>query len=244
MARGTDRGDDELKGHEFKTIVYRELSRIGKALSNPTRLELLELLCQSEKSVDHVSRQLGSGIATVSHHLQILKASHLATERRSGRFILYRASETGKLAWRLLGRLGETSLTEVRGAVAQFFSRDRDYEPLELGQVRRKVSGGEILLLDVRPAEEFEAGHFPGAVSLPLRDLEEKLRTIPRDKRIVAYCRGPYCVLAHDAVEILRKRGLRAYHWRQGVLDWEPLANVGAAARSTRRGSPAKGVSQ
>ena len=96
MARGTGRGADELKGHEFKTIVYRELSRIGKALSNPTRLELLELLCQSEKSVDHVSRQLGSGIATVSHHLQILKASHLAAERRSGRFILYQASETGR----------------------------------------------------------------------------------------------------------------------------------------------------
>lgn len=242
MTRGTSRVDDELKGHEFKAIVYRELSRIGKTLSNPLRLELLELLCQSEKSVDHVARQLGSGIATVSHHLQILKASHLAAERRSGRFILYQASETGKLAWRLLARLGETSITEVRGALAKFFSRDRDYEPLELGQLRTKVRGGEILLLDVRPVEEFEAGHFPGAVSLPLRDLEAKLRTIPRNKQIVAYCRGPYCVLAHDAVELLRKRGVRAYHWRQGVLDWERLATIGAIARSTRRGNPAKGM--
>lgn len=231
-----------LDGREFKTIVYRELSRVGKALSDPTRLELLELLCQSEKSVAHVARQLGAGIATVSHHLQVLKASHLATERREGRFIRYRASEAGRRAWSLLGRLGETGLAEVRAAMAGFFSRDRDYEPLGLGELRAKIRAGELLLVDVRPAEEFAAGHFPGAVSLPLRDLEEGLKALPRDRAVVAYCRGPYCVLARDAVQRLRARGVRAYHWRQGVLDWAHLARSGTTVRQGRGQTAAKGA--
>ena len=235
--------DNRAQGRDFKTIAFRELSRIGKALSDPKRLELLDLLCQSEKSVDHVARQLGSSIATVSHHLQILKASHLAQGRRSGRFIHYRATETGKAAWKLLADIGETSIAEVRSAVSQFFEKDRVYEPVELRQLRRKVDRGEILLLDVRPAEEFLAGHFPGAVSLPLRELEEKVKTIPRDAEVVAYCRGPYCVLAHDAVEMLRTHGIRAYHWRQGVLAWRRLATITVRARPSHGRIAAKGAS-
>lgn len=233
--------DDKGIGRSFKTIAFRELSLVGKALSDPTRLELLDLLCQSEKSVDHVARQLGSSIATVSHHLQILKASHLAQERRSGRFIHYRATETGKTAWKLLADIGETGIAEVRSAVSEFFEKDRVYEPVELRQLRRKVDKGEILLLDVRPAEEFLAGHFPGAVSLPLRELEEKVKTIPRDAEVVAYCRGPYCVLAHDAVAMLRMHGIHAYHWRQGVLDWKRIATAPVRARPSRGRVPAKG---
>jgi rhodanese-related sulfurtransferase len=235
--------DGRIQGRDFKTITFRELSSIGKALSDPKRLELLDLLCQSEKSVDHVARQLGSSIATVSHHLQILKASHLAQERRSGRFIHYRATESGRAAWKLLADIGETSIAEVRSAVSQFFEKDRVYEPVELRQLRRNVDKGEILLLDVRPAEEFLAGHFPGAVSLPLRELEEKVKTIPRGAEVVAYCRGPYCVLAHDAVKMLRAHGIRAYHWRQGVLDWKRIATTTVRVRSSRGRIPAKGAS-
>ncbi len=235
--------DGGMKGSDFKLVAFRELSRIGRALSDPKRLELLELLCQSEKSVGHVARQLGSSTATVSHHLQILKNSRLAQERRSGRFIHYRASEAGKAAWRLLADIGGTTITEVRSAVSQFFEKDWGYEPVELRELRKKVEGGEILLLDVRPPEEFLAGHFPGAVSLPLRDLEEKIKTIPRDAEVVAYCRGPYCVLAHDAVQMLRKRGIRAYHWRQGVLDWKRVATAAVRDRPVRGRMPAKGVS-
>ena len=233
----------EIQGRDFKVIVFRELSRIGKALSDPKRLELLDLLCQSEKSVDHVARQLGSSIATISHHLQTLKASHLATERRSGRFIHYQASGMGKAVWKCLADIGEVSIAEVSSAVSQFFEKDHVYEPLDLRELRRKVDAGEILLLDVRPAEEFQAGHFPGAVSLPLRDLEEKVKTIPRNAEVVAYCRGPYCVLAHDAVARLRKRGIRAYHWRQGVLDWKRIATTSLHARPSRGRKPAKGAS-
>ena len=111
--------DGELQGAEFKLIAFRELSRVGKALSDPRRLELLELLCQSEKSVDHVAQQLGASIATVSHHLQVLKASHLARERRSGRFIHYQASEIGRAAWKLLADIGGTNIAEVRSASHQ-----------------------------------------------------------------------------------------------------------------------------
>jgi rhodanese-related sulfurtransferase len=232
-----------LQGHDFKVIAFRELSRVGKALSDPKRLELLELLCQSEKSVDHVARQLGSSIATVSHHLQILKASHLAKERRSGRFIHYQASEMGKAVWKCLADIGAISIAEVSSAISQFFEKDRVYEPLDLRELRRKVDAGEILVLDVRPAEEFLAGHFPGAVSLPLPDLEEKVKTIPRGAEVVAYCRGPYCVLAHDAVERLRERGIRAFHWRQGVLDWKRLETTALHARPSRGRKPAKGRS-
>jgi rhodanese-related sulfurtransferase/biotin operon repressor len=232
-----------IQGPEFKVIVFRELSRVGKALSDPTRLELLDLLCQSEKSVDHVARQLGSSIAAVSHHLQVLKASHLATERRSGRFIHYKASEMGKAVWKCLADVGEVSIAEVSSAISQFIERDHVYEPLDLGELRRKVDAGEILLLDVRPSEEFQAGHFPGALSLPLRELEEKVKTIPRNAEVVAYCRGPYCVLAHDAVERLRKRGIRAYHWRQGVLDWKRTTSTSRHARPLRGRKPAKGAS-
>ncbi len=232
-----------LQGHDFKVIAFRELSRVGKALSDPKRLELLDLLCQSEKSVDHVARQLGSSIATVSHHLQILKTSHLAQERRSGRFINYQASEMGKAAWKLLADIGGTNIAELRSAVGQFFEKDWVYEPVDLRELRTKVDGGEILLLDVRPAEEFLAGHFPGAISLPLRDLQEKVKTIPRDAKVVAYCRGPYCVLARDAVEILRKHGIRAYHWRQGVLDWKRIASGAERAKPSRWRMPAKGAS-
>ena len=131
-----------IQGRDFKLIVFRELSRIGKALSDPKRLELLDLLCQSEKSVDHVARQLGASIATVSHHLQILKASHLATERRSGRFIHYQASEMGKAVWKCLADIGAVSIGEVSSAVSQFFEKDRIYEPLDLKDLRRKVDGG------------------------------------------------------------------------------------------------------
>jgi rhodanese-related sulfurtransferase/predicted transcriptional regulator len=234
----------ELRGLEFKLIAFRELSRIGKALSDPRRLELLELLCQSEKSVDHVARQLGVSIATVSHHLQVLKASHLARERRSGRFIHYRASEIGQGAWKLLADVGGANIAEVRSAVSQFFEADWTYESVGLSELRKKVARGEILLMDVRPAEEFMAGHFPGAVSLPLADLQEKVKTIPRDAEVVAYCRGPCCVLAHDAVQILRKRGIHAYHWRQGVLDWKRLATTGARANPSLRRASKKGVSR
>jgi len=232
-----------MQGGDFKAVVFGELSRIGKALSDPRRLELLDLLCQSEKSVDHVARQLGSSIAAVSHHLQILKASHLATERRSGRFVHYRASEMGKAVWKGLADIGGMSIAEVRCAVSQFFERDRAYEPLDPRELRRKVDAGQILLLDVRPAEEFQAGHFPGAVSLPLRDLEEKVKTIPRGAEVVAYCRGPYCVLAHDAVERLRRRGIRAHHWRQGVLDWKRVETTAVHAGPSRGKKPAKGAS-
>lgn len=235
--------EDRIQGGDFKLVVFRELSRIGKALADPKRLELLDLLCQSEKSVDHVARQLGSSVATVSHHLQILKASHLATERRSGRFIHYQASEMGKAVWKCLADIGAISIAEVSSAISQFYERDRTYEPLDLKELRRKVEAGEILLLDVRPAEEFQACHFRGAVSMPLRELEEKIRTIPRRTEVVAYCRGPYCVLAHEAVERLRKRGIRAYHWRQGVLDWRRIETTALRARSSRGRKPAKGAS-
>lgn len=183
-------------------------------------------------------------IAAVSHHLQALKASRLAQERRSGRFILYQASETGRAAWKALADVGGTYLADVRSAVSLFFEKDWTYEPVDLEDLRKKVSHGQILLLDVRPVEEFLAGHFPGAVSLPVRELMETVKTIPRDAEVVAYCRGPYCVLAHDAVRILRRRGIRAYHWRQGVLEWRRLMTSSVREMPAQGKATAKGAAR
>ena len=184
---------NELSGREFKSTVFHQLSRIGKALSDPVRLELLELLCQSEKSVDHAARQMGVGMANASHHLQVLKGSGLARERRSGRYVHYEATEAGRNAWRSLAGIGEAGIAEVRDAISSFFEADLAFEPTELRTLREKVDSGASVLLDVRPAEEFQASHFPGAISVPLPELAGKLKMIPRGVDVVAYCRGPYC---------------------------------------------------
>lgn len=235
---------NDLSGREFKSIVLRQLSRIGKALSDPVRLGLLELLCQSEKSVDNAARQMGVSMANASHHLQVLKGSGLARERRSGRFVYYQATEAGKDAWRGLTGIAEAGIAEVRDALSGFFEADLSFEPTGLRVLREKVRRGTSVLLDVRPADEFRAGHFPGAISVPLAELAGSLKMFPRGAQVVAYCRGPYCVLAHDAVLTMRRHGIPAYYWRQGVLDWTASRVRNAKTRNAGARRPAKGVTR
>ncbi len=204
---------------KFKDLVYRELTEVGKAIADPKRLELIDLLCQSEKNVELLSKEIGMSLASTSHHLQILKKSKLVADRKEGRFVFYGASSMGMELWKALSEVGERNLSEIKMAVFSFFGSEQ-YGTVDFRELRRKVKREEILLLDVRPEKEYHSGHFPGAISIPLKELADKLHSLPRDKQIVAYCRGRYCVLSESAVEILRKHGMEAYRLPQGVVDW------------------------
>ena len=204
---------------KFKDLIYRELTEIGKAVADPKRLELIDLLCQSEKNVELLSKEIGMSLASTSHHLQILKKSKLVVDRKEGRFVFYKASSMGMELWNTLSEVGEKNLSEIKMAVFSFFCTEQ-YGTVNFRELRRKVKQDEILLLDVRPKKEYLYGHFPGAISIPLKELEEKIHSLPRDKQIVAYCRGRYCVLSESAVEILRRNGIAAYRLSQGVVEW------------------------
>ena len=208
----------------FKEIIYKELTELSKAIADPKRLELIDLLCQSEKNVEHLSRELNMSLASTSHHLQILKKSKLVTNHKKGRFVFYKASSMGMKLWKSLSEIGEQNISEIKLAISSFFTSD-EYRIVNFKELRGKVKRGEILLLDVRPREEYMAGHFPGALSLPVKELEEKINSLPIDQDIIAYCRGPNCVLSQKAVEILQKNGITACRLPQGVVEWQLEGN-------------------
>jgi len=210
-------------GREFKNLIYSELSRIGKAVADPKRLEILDLLCQAEKNVELISKETGMSIAAASHHLQILKDAKLISDRRDGRFIHYKITASGIQAWTTISNIGETSIAEIKISLSEFFDSRVEIEELEYDTLFKKVSNTEILLIDVRPDYEYAAANIPGSISIPLHELKSRLDKLPKRKKIVAYCRGKYCVLSKEAVAILRKKGFSAYRLPIGVLDYQDL---------------------
>ena len=226
----------ELTGPEFKALTYNELARFGKAVADPRRLELLDLICQSEKNVEWLSIELNLSVASTSHHLQILKAAKLATTRKQNRFVYYRATHAGMAAWKSLVDIGEENISEIKCAVASFFDADRELQAVDVAELQDMARRNEVLLVDVRPQDEYEAGHFPGAVSLPLKELEERIETLPKGTQSVAYCRGPFCVLSKEAVNVLKRYGITAYRLSAGVVDWrvngDPVDEAGAERRN------------
>ena len=220
-----------MKPRIFKDIIYNELTEVAKAISDAKRLELIDLLCQSEKNVELLSQEIGMSIASTSHHLQILKKSKLAIDHKVGRFVFYRASAMGMELWNSLEEIGEKNIAEIKLAISSFFTSEQ-YDAVNFKELRGKVKTGEILLLDVRPEEEYAAGHFPGAISLPIKELQEKINSLPHEKDVVAYCRGPNCVLSQGAVDILRKHGIAAYRLPQGVVEWKIEGNKLEYSRS------------
>jgi len=236
-----------------KQRLYSELARLAKALASPQRLELLELLAQCERSVDALATAMGLPIANVSHHLQVLRQSGLVVGRKEGLFVYYRlaGSEVFDLH-RLLAKVGRRRLTEADAIVRRYLEARDGLEPVGRSELLRRVREGTVLVLDVRPAEEFAAGHVPGAISLPLEALEAGLDRLPPGKPIVAYCRGPYCVMAFEAVRRLRKRGLDARRLDEGFPEWRaeglpvavgvsaaPIAGKGTG-RGRRRREPSR----
>jgi rhodanese-related sulfurtransferase len=206
---------------EFKDRLFGQFARIGKALASPRRLEIVDLLAQGERTVEEVARETAMSVASASQHLQVLKVARMVEVRREGLYAHYRlADEDVFRAWQAVRALGESRLAEVDGLVEAYLV-DRDgFEAVDAAELMERLTLGSVLVLDVRPQEEYRAGHIPGALSVPVDALEAALQTLPRDREIVAYCRGPYCVFSDEAVALLRARGFRARRMRQGLPDW------------------------
>ena len=206
----------------FKTAIYEQFARIGKAISNPSRLELLDLLCQGARTVEALAKEAGLGLANTSQHLKALRQARLVEAEKTGLYVTYRlADEQVCQFFRSLRSLAETRLAEIREITRNFLESRQGLQAVDREQLLAKVRDGAVTVLDVRPPEEFRAGHLPGALSIPLKELERRLSELPHDREIVAYCRGPYCVLAVEAVDMLRARGFTAFRLEDGVRDWQ-----------------------
>ncbi len=208
-------------GRRFKDAIYDQLGRVAKALASPRRIELLELLAQGPRTVEALARMAEMSLANTSAHLQVLRAAELVETSKQGLYVTYRlADPTVGTLLLALRKVAEARRADVARISRDFLARSSLLEPVDEAGLRRKVIRGEVTLLDVRPAEEYRAAHIPGALSIPLPQLARRLSELPRRREVVAYCRGPYCVLAVEAVKLLRKRGFRASRLGDGVLDW------------------------
>jgi rhodanese-related sulfurtransferase len=212
------------RGREYKSAVYEQFALVGKALCSAPRLEILDVLLQAERTVDVLAAEVGQSVANTSHHLQVLKRARLVETERRGQFITYRVADpaVGEVlnAVRLLG---ERRLTEIERVTHDFLADREGMEVVDKQALLERVGSGDCIVLDVRPPEEYAAAHVAGALSVPLKDLERRLNELPRDRQIVAYCRGPYCVLAATAVEALRRHGFDAVRATESVQDWRAL---------------------
>ncbi len=205
----------------LKSAIYEQLARIGQATASPGRLELLDLLAQGARTVEALARQTGHSVATTSHHLQVLRRARLVEARKAGLYVTYRLADAQVGEFFLsLRRLAESRLAEVQQVTFQYLEGRGALEPVENDELVRRVRAGEVTLIDVRPHEEYVAAHIPGAISVPLVELRARLGTLRKRRDIVAYCRGPYCVMALDAVELLRRKGFRAHRMEHGVPEW------------------------
>jgi rhodanese-related sulfurtransferase len=209
---------------QFKDQLYEQFARIGKALSNPHRLELVELLAQGERTVEDLAAEANLPIANASQHLQVLRAAQLVDVRRDGLYAYYRLSDAHVFrVWQSLRDLGEQQLAEV-GRLVESFLQDRSpLQSISAAELIERIEAGDVLLLDVRPEPEYRSGHIPQARSIPVNELETRLGELPRKKEIIAYCRGPYCVFADEAVALLQRHGYRARRLVEGLPDWQAL---------------------
>jgi rhodanese-related sulfurtransferase len=213
--------------------LYAQFARIGKALASARRVELLDLLCQGERSVEALAQAAGMSVTNTSQHLQILRAAYLLRPRKEGTRVLYRVADEAVCRFFLeLCGLARGRLAEVDQLVHRYLEED-GLEPVSREELLARMEQGAVVLVDVRPPEEFAAGHIAGAVSVPLEQLEERLDELPAEPEIVAYCRGPYCLLATKALEVLRASGFSARRLEDGFPEWRlaglPVA-VGAEA--------------
>ena len=206
----------------IKSDLFEQFARVGKALSSGKRLQMLEYLAQGERSVDALARMTGLSVANTSQHLQQLRQAGLASSRKEGLYVFY--CLTGDSIVRLLAALrvvGEEHLAEVDKLIKLYFQSKDSLEPVPAKELLQRAKTGVVTVLDVRPPEEYAAGHIRGAINVPLAELTRRLHEIPSDKEIVAYCRGPYCLLAFEAVAQLRKKGRKARRLEDGFPEWK-----------------------
>lgn len=213
----------------IKRQLYTQFAKVAKALASAPRLEILELLAQGERSVEDLVAITGLPVANVSQHLQNLRRIGLAANRREGKYIRYRLADPAVVT--LIGslqELAERNHVETARTINRYFKKRDSLEPVSRAELLRRKKAGAVFVIDVRPLDEFSEGHIPGAVHLPLAELERHLAELPRDQEIVAYCRGPYCVMAFEAVARLRAHGFQARRLQDGFPEWK-LASLPVA---------------
>lgn len=205
-----------------KQALYQSIAKVAQALSNGNRLQLLEFVAQGERSVEELAAMTNITVANASQHLQALRQAGLVAARKDAQRVYYSVAgnDVVELHRRLRG-VAENRLAEVNKLVRDFVGRRDDLEAVPASEVLKRARQGLVMVLDVRPPEEYAAGHLPGAVNIPLKELESRLASLPKRKEIVAYCRGPYCLMSFEAVQALRKRGLRARRLQDGFPEWQ-----------------------
>ncbi len=212
----------KMNNREFKDKVYNELARITRALANPHRLEIVELLAQGESSVEQIALQTSLSIANASQHLQVLKTARLVDITRQGNFIHYRLANSNVFkAWKALRELGVERIATIEKLVKDFRQSKFRLESVTINDLFRKIESGKVAILDVRPEAEFNKGHIAGAISIPIDQLAARLKELPKRNGIIAYCRGPFCVFADEAVSILTKAGYKVTRLKEGFPDWQ-----------------------
>jgi rhodanese-related sulfurtransferase len=207
---------------EFKDKVYTVLARLVKAMANPRRLEIIDLLGQGERSVEEIAFETNMSVANASQHLQLLKQSNLVQVRRDGNFIRYRlANDNVYKSWKDLRTIGMESLAEIDKLINDYRKQKTNLEPVNLDELMARMRSKTIVLLDVRPEQEFEAGHITNAINIPVDQLARRIKELNKSKQYIAYCRGPFCVYADDAVQILTQKGFKANRLQEGYPDWK-----------------------
>jgi rhodanese-related sulfurtransferase len=205
----------------FKDAIYEQFARLGKAVSAPKRPELLAPLLPGPHTMEALADQAAISVANASQHLQVLRAVRLVDAEKKGLYVEYRLADDEVCRFLVALRgLAEARLAEVAQVTAEFLDAREEMEAVEADELLCRVKKGEVTVIDVRPAQEYRAGHIPGAISIPVGELKARLKEVPKGREVVAYCRGPYCVMAVEAVELLRKKGFKAHRMEQGVVDW------------------------
>ncbi|MED3803058.1 metalloregulator ArsR/SmtB family transcription factor [Lysinibacillus xylanilyticus] len=210
-----------MNERNLKDLLYQEFGRIGKSFSSPKRLEILDLLSQGPKSVDAIAKNTEMSVANVSQHLKTLFNSRLVKYKKEGNYVIYElADEVISDFLIALHTLSEKQLIQVQQIKEEFLNDHLGLEGIALSDLLSRMEKGEVLLLDVRPKEEYEEAHIPGAVSIPIEELGERISSLPTNCDVVAYCRGPYCLMSAEAVKILKSKGINAFRMEQGVKEW------------------------
>ena len=211
-----------MKKRVFKDNVYSELAKITKSMANPHRLEIIELLAQGEFSVEQIAKHTGLSVANASQHLQVLKGAYLVDINRHGNFIYYRLSDSNVFkAWKALRDLGVERIATIEKVVKDFRKSKFDFETVTIDGLIGKLRSGKVTILDVRPESEFKQGHIANAISIPINELSKRLKDIPKQTEVVAYCRGPFCLYADEAIRILSKAGYKVARLEEGFPDWK-----------------------
>jgi len=213
-----------MTGREFKDLTFHQFGKIANAFSSPKRLEIIDILSQSEKDVDTISKETNMNFANTSRHLQILKSSNIVKSKKDGVKVLYRLSNDEVIkCWRGLQSLAELSAAEIRETAKLFFEERNALEQISADELLKRLENDEVTLIDVRPKEEYSSGHIAGSISVPLKEIKDDNITLPKKKDIIAYCRGPYCVMAAEAAKILSSKGYKVRVMKDDVNNWRNL---------------------